>query len=156
MDDRGLNAYRAPIQGGRLTKFKGTVASIAPGLYVAATSALLFAGGAAQAANECGTATSEEIICDDGGSYSSGITYVVANDFTLILDDAGITVGNPGVKVTGGRPTPCRRPVANLSAKGTFGRHFLHLECEVNEVVFANDKTLSIGDDDMTQIENFY
>ncbi|MFG5382746.1 hypothetical protein ACEWPN_16395, partial [Yoonia sp. R2-816] len=87
-----------------MTKFRGRVASIAPGLSVVATTAVLFTGGAAHA--ECGDPVGDEdglgrtVTCD-AGNYTDGITHIYTGSdrFTLILDDADIEVGGNGVIV---------------------------------------------------------
>ncbi len=107
-----LRPHSTLVRGGRLTKFKGQVASIAPGLLVASTAALLFSGGAAQAADECGPPVNGQVTCnadaDDStpnvvDPYANGITYNHAGSdgLTLKLDDADIEVGGSGVRVEG-------------------------------------------------------
>ncbi|MFG5382784.1 hypothetical protein [Yoonia sp. R2-816] len=100
-----------------MTKFKGRVASIAPGLLVASTAAVLFSGSMAHA-GECGTeakgqgnnSIQDSITCaadadpntNGRQAYDNGITYRDSDGLTLILDDADIKVGGSGVKVVGG------------------------------------------------------
>uniref|UniRef100_UPI00260B7729 hypothetical protein n=1 Tax=uncultured Tateyamaria sp. TaxID=455651 RepID=UPI00260B7729 len=105
------------VRGGRLTKFKGQVASIAPGLSAMATVTVLFTGGAAHANNECGGANSGVVICaadadpstpDIVDPYNDGITYNpdsgVGGEFKLELNDAAMVVrgraAGPGSAVT--------------------------------------------------------
>jgi outer membrane autotransporter protein len=91
------------FRGGRLTKWKGVVASSAPtiGTVALAISTLGFAG-VANAADECGVdmAGADTITCVPG-AYPTGITYAGSDGLELILNDATITVGDPGVSVTG-------------------------------------------------------
>ena len=104
------------VRGGRLTRFKGQVVSLAPGLSVVATAAMLFTGSvdqaAAQAANACGTdeVGQDTVTCiadadpntpDVVDPYNDGITYTESDGLTLILDDADIEVGGSGVSVEG-------------------------------------------------------
>ena len=99
-----LRSFNVLVRGGRLTRFKGRVASIAPGLLVLATATVLFTGGAVQAA--C-TITDGEATCpadsDDttpgNQPYSSGIAYVQSDEVhTLTLpDDPEFTVLGKGV-----------------------------------------------------------
>ena len=107
-----LRSLNVSVRGGRLTKFKGQVASLAPGLSVVATAAVLFAGGvdqaAAQAADACGTdeVGQDTVTCDaptDPGTnpYADGITYNNSDGLTLLLDDPSITVGGSGARVVG-------------------------------------------------------
>jgi len=106
-----LHSRNVSVRGGRLTKFKGQVASIAPGLSVVATAAVLFTGGAAQAANECGgdSVGQNTVTCAADANptnpgvdpYANGITYNGSDGLTLILDDPDITVNGPGVQVNG-------------------------------------------------------
>ncbi|MDX8355372.1 autotransporter outer membrane beta-barrel domain-containing protein [Cognatiyoonia sp. IB215182] len=106
---RPLNVF---IRGGRLTKFKGQVASLAPGCLVAATAAVLFTGGAAHADNECGTdrAGQDTVTCGASDSsypnYTDGINYAFSDGLTLILpvppaDGPSIEVSGKGVSVSG-------------------------------------------------------
>ncbi|NNW68817.1 hypothetical protein GTA06_21735, partial [Roseobacter sp. HKCCD8473] len=83
-----------------MTKFKGRVASIAPGLSVVATAAVLFSGSAAQAA--C-TATDGVATCP-AVTYDSGIVYTHADAVhTLTLPDhPDFTVRGDGVEMTYG------------------------------------------------------
>lgn len=80
-------------RSGRLTKFKGQAASIAPGLVVAVIS---FAPQA-QAADECGPdGPDADIVTCAGGAYPDGITYTDSDGMTLVLDDPTIIVmGEP-------------------------------------------------------------
>ena len=98
-----LRPFNVLVRGGRLTKFKGRVASIAPGLCVVATAAVLFSGGAAHAANECGSVANNQVTCDADDNTANGITYNVSgtDDLTLILDDPDMTVGGSGARVVG-------------------------------------------------------
>ncbi|MFG5379687.1 pertactin-like passenger domain-containing protein, partial [Yoonia sp. R2-816] len=92
------------VQGGRLTKFKGRVASIAPGLLVLTTAAALLAGGANQAvAQACGTPVNGQVTCDAGDNTDNGVTYDAGgtDDFSLVLDDPAMTVRGSGVRVQG-------------------------------------------------------
>ena len=95
--------------GGRLVKFKCTVASIAPMMGVA----ILLSGisaGAAMAADECGLEVSgqDAITCDAVnlnvvGTYPDfpdGITYTDSDAFTLTLDDPAIAIVDTGISVT--------------------------------------------------------
>jgi outer membrane autotransporter protein len=87
------------LRGGRLTKSRGIVASIAPMM-----GAIVIAGlsaGQAQAADECGPEAGgpDQINCA-AAAYGSGITYTGSDGLTLILNDAGITVAGSGVSVT--------------------------------------------------------
>uniref|UniRef100_UPI003419AD84 autotransporter outer membrane beta-barrel domain-containing protein n=1 Tax=uncultured Tateyamaria sp. TaxID=455651 RepID=UPI003419AD84 len=96
-----LRPLNVSVRGGRLTKFKGQVASIAPGLSAMATAAVLFTGGAAQAANECGEEARgpndsdirQDTVTCGAGTYSNGITYIGSDGLTLILDDVNVTNG---------------------------------------------------------------
>ena len=107
-----LRPFNVSVRGGRLTKFKGKVASIAPGLSVVATVAVLFTGSAAQAA--C-TATDGVATCTadnfPGGlfdPYEHGIVYTETETeaeavHTLTLPDhPEFTVLGRGVEVTYG------------------------------------------------------
>ncbi|NNX96485.1 autotransporter outer membrane beta-barrel domain-containing protein, partial [Roseobacter sp. HKCCD9042] len=77
-----------------MTKFKGRVASIAPGLSVVATAAVLFSGVAAQA----GCSGISTITCDGATPYTNGITYHVGSDgLTLNLNNADVTNDGFGV-----------------------------------------------------------
>ncbi|WP_299085347.1 autotransporter outer membrane beta-barrel domain-containing protein [uncultured Ruegeria sp.] len=95
------------VRAGRLAKFKGQVASIAPGLSVVATAAVLFVGGATQgmaqqARDACGAPSNGVAACAAGTNYANGITYDgVQGGFTLILDDVDTRVGGEGVFVQG-------------------------------------------------------
>ncbi|WP_367180732.1 beta strand repeat-containing protein, partial [uncultured Ruegeria sp.] len=91
------------VRGGRLTKFKGHVASIAPGLFVVASAAVLFSGGAAQA-SECGADTGGQtsLTCNSSHNTANGITYTNADGLNLTLPaDPELTVGGSGVRVQG-------------------------------------------------------
>ena len=94
------------VRAGRLTKFKGQVASIAPGLSVVAT-AVLLAGGAdqaaAQALNACGPdEVGQDTVTCDARNYAEGITYTESDGLTLILPDAtNFGARGDGVNVTG-------------------------------------------------------
>jgi hypothetical protein len=81
------------LRGGRLTKSRGIVASIAPMM-----GAIVIAGlsaGQAQAADECGAeVTGPDTITCAAAAYGSGITYTQSDGLTLILNDAGITVAS--------------------------------------------------------------
>ncbi|WP_299752438.1 autotransporter outer membrane beta-barrel domain-containing protein [uncultured Tateyamaria sp.] len=102
-----LRPLNVSVRGGRLTKFKGQVASIAPGLSVVATAAVLFVGGATQgmaqqARDACGAPNNGVAACAAGTNYANGITYDgVQGGFTLILDDVDTRVGGEGVFVQG-------------------------------------------------------
>ncbi|WP_299752806.1 autotransporter outer membrane beta-barrel domain-containing protein [uncultured Tateyamaria sp.] len=102
-----LHSHNVSVRAGRLTKFKGRVASIAPRLSVVATAAVLFSGSAAQAANECGTdeVGQDTVTCGAGDpsypNYTDGITYTGSDGLTLILDDPDIEVGGSGLRVVG-------------------------------------------------------
>ena len=107
-----LRSLNVSVRGGRLTKFKGQVASLAPGLSVVATAAVLFAGGvdqaAAQALNACGPdeVGQDTVTCDaptDPGTnpYAEGITYNNSDGLTLILNEDDITVRGSGARVVG-------------------------------------------------------
>jgi outer membrane autotransporter protein len=82
------------LRGGRLTKFKGIAASIAPMMGAGGIAALT--AGQALAEDECGVDLpgGSTTTCTTG-SYASGIAYDVTDgaDFTLILNDPGIVVG---------------------------------------------------------------
>ena len=106
-----LCPFHVLVRAGRLIKFKGQMASIAPGLYVVAMAAVMCTGGVdqavAQVATDCGTPTDGVVVCaadadvstpDFIDPYSDGITYT-GDGLTLILDDPSITVGGSGVKV---------------------------------------------------------
>jgi outer membrane autotransporter protein len=96
------------LRGGRLTKWKGKVASIAHIVGVATVFSALYVG-TASAANECGpnTAGPTVIICGStnyagSGSYPNyptGIVYVNQDDLTLVLDDGAATLLGDGVGV---------------------------------------------------------
>ncbi|MDX8355826.1 hypothetical protein SLH47_26040, partial [Cognatiyoonia sp. IB215182] len=102
-----LRPFNVSVRGGRLTKIKGRVASIAPGLSVVATAAVLLTGNAAQAANECGTDEVGQGTVTCGASdpsypnYTDGITYTGSDGLTLILDDPAIEVAGLGAIVQG-------------------------------------------------------
>jgi outer membrane autotransporter protein len=87
------------LRGGRLTKFKGIAASIAPMIGAVVIAGL--SAGQAQAANECGPDLlgTDTLNCA-AGAYGSGITYTGSDGLILTLNDAGITVAGPGVSVT--------------------------------------------------------
>ena len=92
-----------PLRGGRMTKVNGVVGSYAPA-FGAMLTAIMLTGGAGQAlaADECGVdAPGADTITCSAGSYPGGITYTNSDGLTLILNDAAIVVGNPGVHVTG-------------------------------------------------------
>ncbi|MDX8355831.1 autotransporter outer membrane beta-barrel domain-containing protein [Cognatiyoonia sp. IB215182] len=101
-----LRPFNVLVRGGRLTRFKGQVASIAPGLLVVATAAALLAGGADQAAaqatavrgcaGETGNAAVGSAVTCNTGNYSDGIQYDTIGTFTLTLDAPGIDVGPVG------------------------------------------------------------
>ncbi|WP_299752989.1 hypothetical protein, partial [uncultured Tateyamaria sp.] len=109
-----LHSHNVSVRGGRLTKFKGQVASIAPGLSVVATAAVLFSGSAVQADNECGSVANGQVTCgadavlntpaiDD--PYTNGITYNVSasEDLTVTLNNPTVDpVGRIGVDVGSG------------------------------------------------------
>ncbi|WP_299776060.1 hypothetical protein, partial [uncultured Tateyamaria sp.] len=108
-----LRPLNVSVRGGRLTKFKGQVASIAPGLSVVATAAVLFSGSAVQADNECGSVANGQVTCgadaDDTTSgiqsYDAGITYNVSasEDLTVTLNNPTVDpVGRIGVDVGSG------------------------------------------------------
>ena len=92
-----LRARNTLVRGGRLTKFKGRVASIAPGLSVVATAAVLFTGGAAQADDECGNPTTNGVVSCNATNYNDGITYKNPNARTLTLSSPGFRVEGTGV-----------------------------------------------------------
>ena len=120
-----LRPFNVSVRGGRLIKFKGQVASIAPSVSVVATAAVLLIGGlnqaaAQQAADACGVEAKgdpnaalqedrviqDTITCDAPTDpsitpYADGITYTESDGLTLILDDADIEVGGSGVHVVG-------------------------------------------------------
>ncbi|WP_299749547.1 pertactin-like passenger domain-containing protein, partial [uncultured Tateyamaria sp.] len=107
-----FDPFRVLVRGGRLTKFKGQVASLAPGCLVAATAAVLFTGGAAHADNECGTdgAGQDTVTCGASDpsypNYTDGINYAFSDGLTLILpvppaDGPRIEVSGKGVSVSG-------------------------------------------------------
>lgn len=85
------------LRGGRMTKWKGSAASMSPtmGTVALTVSALCFAGSA-DAADECGLDTGgpTTINCS-AGPYLTGIDYTItdAADFTLVLNNSGILVG---------------------------------------------------------------
>ena len=101
-----LRPLNVLVRAGRLTKFKGQVASIAPGLSVVAT-AVLLAGGAdqaaAQALNACGPdEVGQDTVTCDARNYAEGITYTESDGLTLILPDAtNFGARSDGVNVTG-------------------------------------------------------
>ncbi len=107
-----LRPLNVSVRGGRLTKIKGRVASIAPGLSVVATAAVTLAGGAdqaaAQALNACGpdapgqdTATCDAPTDPGTNPYADGITYNNSDGLTLILNEDDITVRGSGARVVG-------------------------------------------------------
>ncbi|MDX8355853.1 hypothetical protein SLH47_26180, partial [Cognatiyoonia sp. IB215182] len=106
-----LHSLNVLVRAGRLIKFKGRVASIAPGLSVLA--AALFSGGDVQAANECGNPTNnphtfnDGVITCDAREYNNGITYEGSEVHTVILQYSGITVvvKGPGATVRGASST---------------------------------------------------
>ncbi|NTW60194.1 MAG: autotransporter outer membrane beta-barrel domain-containing protein [Nitrospirae bacterium] len=107
------------LHGGRMTKWKGVVVSMAPIIGTIAVP-LMLAGaltigipGLALAANELGPeVTGADTITATGGDYGSGITYTNSDGLTLTLDGLGITVRNPGVSVIS-RNTNTRDIVVN-------------------------------------------
>ncbi|MDX8355859.1 hypothetical protein SLH47_26215, partial [Cognatiyoonia sp. IB215182] len=96
-----LRPRNVSVRAGRLIKFKGRVASIAPGLSVLV--AALFSGGDVQAANECGNPKNnphtfnDGVITCDAREYNNGITYEGSEVHTVILQYSGITVEAWGV-----------------------------------------------------------
>ncbi|NNV18789.1 autotransporter outer membrane beta-barrel domain-containing protein, partial [Roseobacter sp. HKCCD9056] len=107
-----LRPLNVSVRGGRLTKIKGRVAGIAPGLSVVATAAVTLAGGAdqaaAQALNACGpdapgqdTATCDAPTDPGTNPYADGITYNNSDGLTLILNEDDITVRGSGARVVG-------------------------------------------------------
>ncbi len=75
-----FSLFNVSVRSGRLIRFKGQVASIAPGLSVVATAAALCTGGAAHAADECGEEDKNDpqdtVTCGVGDpNYDGGITY---------------------------------------------------------------------------------
>ena len=92
------------VRGGRLTKFKGQVASIAPGLLVVATAAVLLTGGVDQAM-ACGAVAGNTVVCGADADtstpevdpYANGIDYTGSNARALTLNGPGFTVGGSGV-----------------------------------------------------------
>ncbi|NNY39049.1 MULTISPECIES: autotransporter outer membrane beta-barrel domain-containing protein, partial [unclassified Roseobacter] len=89
-----------------MTKFKGRMASIAPGLSVVATATVLLTGSAAHADNECGTDNDNDGVISCGADadpstpgnqpYADGITYNpdngVGGEFKLELNNAAMVV----------------------------------------------------------------
>ncbi len=102
-----LHSHNVSVRAGRLTKFKGRVASIAPGLSVVATAAVLLTGGveqaAAQAATACGGDNDNDgVIKCTADTYADGITYNTSGDLILELDNEDIlAVGGAGARVLG-------------------------------------------------------
>ena len=102
-----LRARNVLVRGGRLTRLRGQVASIAPSVSVVATATALLIGSveqaAAQADNACGGDNDNDgVIKCTAGNYADGITYTNTgpDGLTLLLDDpAGITVGGSGVRM---------------------------------------------------------
>ncbi|NNZ37057.1 autotransporter outer membrane beta-barrel domain-containing protein, partial [Roseobacter sp. HKCCD8749] len=142
-----------------MTKFKGRVASIAPGLSVVATATVLFAGSvdqaaAQQAADACGTPNNGKVTCD-ADNYTNGITYNTSNDLTLELDRSGITVNGSGVQVNGtdtanvkvhmtdGKVTTNRHGVSAF----TTGSGSVHAQLDG---LTSDDGLTSLSDDDIT------
>ncbi|NNV18796.1 hypothetical protein GS959_21835, partial [Roseobacter sp. HKCCD8768] len=101
-----LHSHNVSVQGGRLTKFKGRVASIAPGLSVVVVAAVVSTAGvdqaAAQAADACGGPTNGVVTCA-AGPYADGITYNTSgpDDLSLILNEDDVTVRGSGARVVG-------------------------------------------------------
>ncbi len=101
-----LRPLNVSVRAGRLTKFKGRVASIAPGLSVVATAAVLFSGSAAQAACTAADGVATCTADNHPGSitfdpYDFGIVYTHADAVhTLTLPDhPDFTVHGNGVTV---------------------------------------------------------
>jgi outer membrane autotransporter protein len=108
---RSDNIFTTYGFGGRLTKFKGVVASIAPMM----GAAVVFSGistGVAMADNECGSENlanpADTITCGAGNyaggatypEFPSGITYSGSDGLELTLDDPAMTVDGSGVRVS--------------------------------------------------------
>ena len=120
------------VRAGRLTKFKGRVASIAPGLSVAATAAVLLIGSveqvAAQAVDACGDPTG--VVSCGAGTYADGITYSgnVVHTLTLgdrAIPDSRITVRGDGVAVdyTGNENVSVRIDSGNVYATENYNHN---------------------------------
>ena len=151
-----LHSLNVSVRAGRLTKFKGRVASIAPGLSVVATVAVLLCGSVEQAVAQaaCGPAQNGQVTCD-AGIYNNGITYNAGSDgLTLILDDPNVddpditvvnTAGDSGVAVRGASSTS--GPIAvrmdhgsvttDAVARFNYGNHGLEAYTEGNGDVTA-------------------
>ncbi|WP_298938328.1 autotransporter outer membrane beta-barrel domain-containing protein [uncultured Ruegeria sp.] len=92
---------------GRLTKFKGQVASLAPGLSAVTIAVVMFTGNMAHASNECGQVVNRQVQCGpDGDSnapgvnpYANGISYIghIGPNPTIQF----LTLRGPGYKVEG-------------------------------------------------------
>jgi len=86
------------LRGGRMTKWKGQVASFAPSFGMATSAIAVGAGlmlaSPAYAADECGieAAGADTLNCA-GGAYPNGISYANSDGLTLVLNDPAITVG---------------------------------------------------------------
>ena len=89
------------LRGGRLTKWKGKVASIAHIVGVATAFSGLYVG-TASAANECGTPTypNAQVTCDAATftvGPDSAVIYQNADGLALTLDDVTISPNDPGL-----------------------------------------------------------
>ena len=152
------------VRAGRLTKFKGQVASIAPGLSVVVVAAVMLTGSveqaAAQAAPEadaCGAATNGVVSCG-AGTYADGIAYTgnlesggydggpQDNVHTLTLGDPAsrdsrITVAGWGVTVDygGDHDVSVRMDSGNINA--TDDREYQN--GDVSKIVYHNHGVLA-------------
>jgi outer membrane autotransporter protein len=98
-------AFTRLLRGGRITKWKGKIASCAPliGLVVVGLGVV-----PAFAADECGselagpdiiTCNADGVPAADDGNYEAGITYTNSDGLTLNINAPGIVVASPGVSV---------------------------------------------------------
>jgi len=101
------------LRGGRVTKWKGVAASMAPVIGIVlpafAIGAALSYANPAKAASECGAEGSgpDTITCTSanygGGdtfpNYPGGISYTGSDGLTLNLNNSAMTIGNPGVSI---------------------------------------------------------
>ena len=153
-----LQSHNVSVRAGRLTKFKGQVASIAPGLLVWATAAVLFTGGAAHA--NCATGEDGDLVTETcnarvGSEAYPHITRAYNQEarevnFKLILNEVvverevqglGVMVqegpqskGNLAIEVKGGQITTWN---FNNNMAVFMGAN--HAESEINLTVTVSD-----------------
>ncbi len=133
-------------RGGRLTKFKGQVASIAPGLLVLASAAVMFSGSAAQADNECGSPTNGVVFSCGAGTYNNGIKYTDVPGYRLNLNNvtvnklgAGQGVQAKGVEV-GGNETD-----AQIAARAVRARNSTDIVVNLNSGTISTEAVNGMG-----------